>query len=83
MTRFRAKISESNAASLALFAKLGYEHKNRSAVFQEITLELGKGNEGWAPLLAAGAALALGSYDVGSAGSESEGAPAAAAAAAV
>ena len=38
--RFVAKIGCDNAASLALFRKLGYTHVSTSAVFQEETLEL-------------------------------------------
>jgi RimJ/RimL family protein N-acetyltransferase len=38
--RFVAKIGCDNAASLALFRKLGYTHVSTSAVFQEDTLEL-------------------------------------------
>ncbi len=62
VTRFRAKISDSNEASLSLFAKLGYTHKNRSTVFKEITLELGEGGEGWRSVLDHAATLHLGSY---------------------
>eukprot|EP00268_Persea_americana_P027539 TRINITY_DN2689_c0_g1_i2.p2 TRINITY_DN2689_c0_g1~~TRINITY_DN2689_c0_g1_i2.p2 ORF type:complete len:130 (-),score=30.16 TRINITY_DN2689_c0_g1_i2:376-765(-) len=37
---FRAKIAESNTASLNLFRKLGFEDVAYSEVFKEITLEL-------------------------------------------
>ncbi|PKA49843.1 hypothetical protein AXF42_Ash004385 [Apostasia shenzhenica] len=37
---FRAKISESNIASLKLFHKLGFKEASRSDVFKEVTLEL-------------------------------------------
>jgi len=40
VTRFRAKIGESNESSLQLFQKLGYQEVSRSAVFKEVTLEL-------------------------------------------
>ncbi|CAL4929576.1 unnamed protein product [Urochloa decumbens] len=36
---FRAKISESNVASLKLFRKLGFKDASYSAVFKEVTLE--------------------------------------------
>ncbi|XP_066398633.1 GCN5-related N-acetyltransferase 9 [Miscanthus floridulus] len=36
---FRAKISESNTASLKLFRKLGFKDASYSAVFKEVTLE--------------------------------------------
>ncbi|WVZ55817.1 hypothetical protein U9M48_006428 [Paspalum notatum var. saurae] len=36
---FRAKISESNTASLNLFRKLGFKDASYSAVFKEVTLE--------------------------------------------
>jgi len=36
---FRAKISESNMASLKLFRKLGFKDASHSAVFKEVTLE--------------------------------------------
>ncbi|KAK1269340.1 hypothetical protein QJS04_geneDACA005250 [Acorus gramineus] len=38
--RFRAKIGESNVASLNLFQKLGFEEVSRSGIFKEVTLEL-------------------------------------------
>ncbi|PON63591.1 FkbH domain containing protein [Parasponia andersonii] len=37
---FRAKIRESNAPSLSMFRKLGFEEISRSEIFQEVTLEL-------------------------------------------
>ncbi|KAL5581717.1 hypothetical protein UlMin_014159 [Ulmus minor] len=37
---FRAKIGESNAASLNMFHKLGFEKISYSEIFQEVTLEL-------------------------------------------
>lgn len=49
---FTAKIGFSNAASLALFMKLGYTEISRSSVFQEATLEkaVNDGNEvTWSP----------------------------------
>ncbi|GJN08794.1 hypothetical protein PR202_ga26750 [Eleusine coracana subsp. coracana] len=36
---FKAKISESNTASLKLFRKLGFKDASYSAVFKEVTLE--------------------------------------------
>ncbi|KAM0910021.1 hypothetical protein ACQ4PT_014435 [Festuca glaucescens] len=38
---FRAKISDSNTASLKLFRKLGFKDASYSAVFKEVTLEAG------------------------------------------
>ncbi|GAB4824164.1 hypothetical protein N2152v2_011210 [Parachlorella kessleri] len=63
VARFRAKISDSNEPSLALFGKLGYSHKNRSAVFKEITLELGQGDEAWQELGKQADLLQLDVYD--------------------
>eukprot|EP00882_Tetradesmus_deserticola_P026708 GHRQ01029488.1.p1 GENE.GHRQ01029488.1~~GHRQ01029488.1.p1 ORF type:complete len:203 (+),score=48.91 GHRQ01029488.1:267-875(+) len=41
VTKFRVKIGENNAASLALFGtKLGFVEVSRSTVFKEVTLEL-------------------------------------------
>ncbi len=41
VTKFRAKIGEANAASLALFQeRLGFVEVSRSSIFQEVTLEL-------------------------------------------
>ena len=40
VSRFQAKIGFANAASLALFQKLGYSEIGRSEVFKEATLEL-------------------------------------------
>ncbi|KAK4577086.1 hypothetical protein RGQ29_027550 [Quercus rubra] len=37
---FRAKIGESNGASLTLFRKLGFEEASYSEIFKEVTLEL-------------------------------------------
>ncbi|KAK3184492.1 hypothetical protein Dsin_031778 [Dipteronia sinensis] len=37
---FRAKIGESNGASLSLFRKLGFEDVTHSEIFKEVTLEL-------------------------------------------
>ncbi|KAH7533454.1 hypothetical protein FEM48_Zijuj04G0132200 [Ziziphus jujuba var. spinosa] len=37
---FRAKIGESNSASLNMFRKLGFEETSYSEIFQEVTLEL-------------------------------------------
>jgi RimJ/RimL family protein N-acetyltransferase len=36
---FRAKINESNTASLKLFRKLGFKDASYSSVFKEVTLE--------------------------------------------
>lgn len=38
--KFRAKIGESNEASLNLFKKLGFMETSRSEIFKEVTLEL-------------------------------------------
>ena len=40
VTKYRAKIGEANAASIALFCKLGFVEVSRSSIFQEVTLEL-------------------------------------------
>jgi RimJ/RimL family protein N-acetyltransferase len=53
---FRAKIGFDNAASLALFAALGYREVSRSEVFREATLELAAAHAG-------GPELDYGEYD--------------------
>lgn len=64
VTGFRAKISEDNAASLALFGgKLGYREVGRSAVFKEVTLELMAGDEGWQVVQDLAGSLTVTSYD--------------------
>lgn len=64
ITKFRAKIGEANAASLALFVqKLGYQEISRSSVFEEVTLELPVSGEVQQRLQAAADALKLGVYD--------------------
>ncbi|XP_042519870.1 N-acetyltransferase 9-like protein [Macadamia integrifolia] len=40
INKFRAKIGESNMASLNLFRKLGFEDASYSEIFKEVTLEL-------------------------------------------
>ena len=40
VTKFRAKIGEANAPSIALFCKLGFVEVSRSSIFLEVTLEL-------------------------------------------
>jgi hypothetical protein len=63
VTRFRAKIGEDNVSSLQLFAKLGYSEVSRSAVFQEVTLELAVEGDAKERLTAAAQQLQLGTYD--------------------
>lgn len=64
VTKFRAKIGEANTASIALFTqKLGYSEVSRSAVFQEVTLELPVEGEVLRRLQAAAKELRLGVYD--------------------
>lgn len=65
VSKFVAKIGESNAASLALFQrKLGFVEVGRSAVFKEVTLALPVASgEVAAQLAHRGAALQLGTYD--------------------
>lgn len=41
ITRFRAKILEFNAPSIALFSSLGFVETKRVAVFSEVHMELG------------------------------------------
>eukprot|EP00879_Flechtneria_rotunda_P017786 GHRR01018645.1.p1 GENE.GHRR01018645.1~~GHRR01018645.1.p1 ORF type:complete len:207 (+),score=60.39 GHRR01018645.1:92-712(+) len=64
VTKFRAKIGESNGASLALFSKLGYQAVSRSTVFKEVTLELDIQDAVKEQLLAAGQALKITTYDL-------------------
>ncbi|KAK9820273.1 hypothetical protein WJX72_008468 [[Myrmecia] bisecta] len=59
LTRFRAKIGDSNASSLQLFRKLGFQQVSHSEVFREQTLE-------WAvdaACMQRGVQLVLGTYD--------------------
>eukprot|EP00878_Enallax_costatus_P011839 GHUV01012361.1.p1 GENE.GHUV01012361.1~~GHUV01012361.1.p1 ORF type:complete len:202 (+),score=34.57 GHUV01012361.1:625-1230(+) len=64
VTKFQAKIGETNTASLALFVeKLGYQEVSRSAVFKEVTLELAVEGEMQQRLQAAAKELKLGTYD--------------------
>ncbi|WIA12789.1 hypothetical protein OEZ85_006420 [Tetradesmus obliquus] len=64
VTKFRVKIGENNAASLALFsAKLGFAEVSRSAVFKEVTLELVVEGDVKQQLHEAAEQLKLGVYD--------------------
>lgn len=64
VTRFRVKIGEANAASLALFGgKLGFAEVSRSAVFREVTLELAVEGDVADRLAADAAALVTRPYD--------------------
>lgn len=64
VTKFRVKIGENNAASLALFsAKLRFAEVSRSAVFKEVTLELAVEGDVKQRLHEAAEQLKLGVYD--------------------
>jgi hypothetical protein len=64
VTKFRVKIGENNAASLALFGgKLEFAEVSRSAVFKEVTLELAVEGQVAQRLREAGEQLKLGLYD--------------------
>jgi RimJ/RimL family protein N-acetyltransferase len=63
LTKFRAKIGEANAASLALFSKLGYQEVSRSSVFKEVTLELPVEGAVQQELLQLAEAVQLEAYD--------------------
>lgn len=63
VTRFRAKIGESNESSLQLFQKLGYQEVSRSAVFKEVTLELPVEGPLQQRLAEAASQLRIGMYD--------------------
>lgn len=63
VTKFRAKIGEANAGSLQIFQKLGYEEVSRSAVFQEVTLELPVEGDVKQQLTAAASQLKIHVYD--------------------
>jgi RimJ/RimL family protein N-acetyltransferase len=64
VTKFRVKIGENNAASLALFSeKLGFAEVSRSAVFKEVTLELAVEGEVAQRLRESGEQLKMGVYD--------------------
>ena len=61
--KFRAKIGQSNEASLSLFKKLGYQEVSRSEVFKEVTLELPIQGQVEKDLQELHAAIEQGSYD--------------------
>ena len=73
VTKFVAKIGETNLASQALFQRLGYAQTSRSEVFKEVTLEVSGGSGGgdaaqppppaWQELLQLGKDLRKGQYD--------------------
>ncbi|XP_068641297.1 GCN5-related N-acetyltransferase 9 [Aristolochia californica] len=56
---FRAKIGESNAASLNLFRKMGFEDITHSEIFKEVTLELSVHNPKCKELLTSVAGLSV------------------------
>ena len=62
---FTAKVGEANAASLALFAKLGFVEVKRVPVFQEVHLQLAVEGRVLERLQAAGAALKCREYQRG------------------
>ncbi|PSC76460.1 histone H3 [Micractinium conductrix] len=49
VTKFRAKIGETNAPSIALMTKLGYRQVSRSQIFKEVTLEMPVEAGRWRP----------------------------------
>eukprot|EP00775_Hariotina_reticulata_P012646 gene12646-12774_t len=63
ITKFRAKIGESNIASVALFQKLGYKEVSRSSVFREVTLELPVNGQFKQQLAALASGMTLADYD--------------------
>ena len=63
ITKFRAKIGETNTPSLALFSKLGYQEVSRSSIFKEVTLELPLAGDVQARLAGVAAQLHKTEYD--------------------
>lgn len=74
VTKFRAKIGEANAPSIALMNKLGYVEVSRSSIFKEVTLELPVEGEAAARLAGVAAAMQTAAYDAeeGKGGSEQQ-----------
>ncbi|PRW57327.1 N-acetyltransferase 9 [Chlorella sorokiniana] len=63
VTKFRAKIGESNAPSIQLMNKLGFEEVSRSSIFKEATLELPVQGAAAERLAAVAAAMQTAAYD--------------------
>lgn len=71
VTKFRAKVGETNAPSIQLMTKLGFEEVSRSSIFKEVTLELPVQGASAERLAAAAAAMQTAAYD-GEGGSEQQ-----------
>lgn len=66
VTKFRAKIGETNTPSIQLMSKLGFAHVSRSEIFKEVTLELRVEGATAERLAAVAAGLQCSEYDAGS-----------------
>ncbi len=62
--KFVAKIGYANAASLRLFARLGYTEAGHSEIFQEVALQLIMDNAVKADLLEKTGPLRMNEYDL-------------------
>lgn len=63
VTKFRAKIGETNAPSIQLMTKLGFAEVSRSSIFKEVTLELPVQGAAAQRLAAVAAAMQTAAYD--------------------
>jgi L-amino acid N-acyltransferase YncA len=64
ITKFRAKVGETNEPSIRLMKKLGYREVSRSSIFKEITLELPVEGDTKQELETLAAALQTTQYDL-------------------
>lgn len=74
ITKFRAKISETNTPSIQLMSKLGFAHVSRSEIFKEVTLELPVQGAAAERLSAVASRLQYSEYDVGGSSGDADGA---------
>lgn len=63
VTKFRAKIGQTNAPSIQLMIKLGFAEVSRSSIFKEVTLELPVEGAAAQRLAAAAGGLQSAAYD--------------------
>lgn len=72
VTKFRAKIGETNAPSIQLMTKLGFAEVSRSSIFKEVTLELPVQGAAAQRLAAVAAAMQTAAYDSEGSGQQPE-----------
>lgn len=73
VTKFRAKIGETNAPSIQLMTKLGFEEVSRSSIFKEVTLELPVQGPAAERLAAVAASMQTAAYDGEDSGQQQQG----------